>query len=91
MTPPDVETITQDVIEKYQKFVNPTQVALLKVGGFDHIEAYAEGVTLTDLEGNSYIDCLGGYGVFSLGHRHPKVVKPSKTSSIVSQWRPRRF
>jgi len=73
-----MKCITQDVIEKYQKFVNPTQVALLKVGGFDHIEHRAEGVTLTDLEGNSYIDCLGGYGVFSLGHRHPKVVEAVK-------------
>jgi len=77
-TPQEVECITQDVIEKYQKFVNPTQVALLKVGGFDHIEHHAEGVTLTDLEGNTYIDCLGGYGIFSLGHRHPKVVEAVK-------------
>jgi len=77
-TPQEVEAITQDVIEKYQKFVNPTQVALLKVGGFDHIEHRADGVTLTDLEGNTYIDCLGGYGVFSLGHRHPKVVEAVK-------------
>ena len=74
-TPAQVEAMTQDAIEKYQKFVNPTQVALLKVGGFDHIEAHAEGVMLTDLEGNSYLDCLGGYGIFSLGHRHPKVVQ----------------
>ena len=74
-TPAQVEAMTQDVIDKYQKFVNPTQVALLKVGGFDHIEASAEGVMLTDLEGNSYLDCLGGYGIFSLGHRHPRVVQ----------------
>jgi len=77
-TPAQVDAITQDVIEKYQKFVNPTQVALLKVGGFDHIEHTAEGVTITDLEGNTYIDCLGGYGVFSVGHRHPKVVEAVK-------------
>ena len=77
-TPQEVEATTQDVIEKYQKFVNPTQVALLKVGGFDHIEHRADGVTLTDLEGNTYIDCLGGYGIFSLGHRHPKVVEAVK-------------
>ena len=77
-TPQQAEAITQDVIEKYQKFVNPTQVALLKVGGFDHIEHHAEGVTLTDLDGNSYLDCLGGYGIFSLGHRHPRVVQAVK-------------
>ena len=75
---PDAEAVTQDVIEKYQQFVNPTQVALLKIGGFDHIEHEASGVWITDLEGNRYIDCLGGYGVFSLGHRHPRVVQAVK-------------
>ena len=74
----EIEAVTQDVIDKYQKYVNPTQVALLKVGGFDHIEAQADGVILTDLEGTSYIDCLGGYGTFALGHRHPRVVQAVK-------------
>jgi len=72
------EEITRDVIEKYQNFVNPTQVALLKIGGFDHVEAHAEGVYLTDLDGNRYIDCLGGYGVFSLGHRNARVIAAVK-------------
>jgi len=76
--PIDVESITEDVIEKYQKFVNPTQVALLKVAGFDHIEHIAEGVTITDLDGSTYIDCLGGYGTFSVGHRNPRVVAAVK-------------
>lgn len=75
---PNTEQITQDVIEKYGRHVNPTQVALLKLGGFDHIEHRAEGVTITDLEGTDYLDCLGGYGVFSLGHRHPRVVQAVK-------------
>ncbi|MBV9851387.1 MAG: aminotransferase class III-fold pyridoxal phosphate-dependent enzyme [Armatimonadetes bacterium] len=74
----NAEQITQDVIEKYQRFVNPTQVALLKIGGYDHIEHRAEGVVVTDLDGNEYLDCLGGYGIFSLGHRHPKVVEAVK-------------
>ena len=73
-----VNSATDDVVEKYQKFVNPTQVALLKIGGFDHIEHSASGTKITDLDGNEYIDCLGGYGVFSLGHRHPKVVEAVK-------------
>src|SRR3569833_959253 len=72
--PIDVEAITDYVIEKYQQFVNPTQVALLKVAGFDHIAHTAEGEIITDLEGNSYIDCLGGYGTFSVGLRFPRVV-----------------
>lgn len=78
MSNTDVEAITDDVIEKYQQYVNPTQVALLKVGGFDHVEHIAEGVTITDLDGNTYIDCLGGYGTFSVGHRNPRVVDAVK-------------
>ncbi len=74
----DSERITQEIIEKYQKYVNPTQVAILKIGGFDHIEQSASGTKVTDLDGTTYIDCLGGYGVFSLGHRHPKVVDAVK-------------
>ena len=74
----NAQSITDEVIAKYQKHVNPTQVALLKIGGFDHIEQTASGTTVTDLDGNSYLDCLGGYGVFSLGHRHPKVVEAVK-------------
>jgi putrescine aminotransferase len=27
-----------------------------------------------DLDGRRYIDCLGGFGIFNVGHRHPKVV-----------------
>ncbi|CAF4903515.1 unnamed protein product, partial [Rotaria magnacalcarata] len=25
--------------------------------------------------GIEYIDCLGGYGIYNVGHRHPKVLK----------------
>jgi putrescine aminotransferase len=30
---------------------------------------------LVDLAGRRYIDCLGGYGIYSAGIRHPKIVK----------------
>ena len=28
-----------------------------------------------DVNGKEYIDCLGGFGIFNVGHQHPKVVK----------------
>ena len=34
-----------------------------------------EGARLWDEEGNVYIDCIGGMGVASVGHAHPKVAK----------------
>ncbi len=71
----EAQRITEETIEKYQNYVNPTLLGLLKLGGFDKIEWEGCGAVLRDLEGNEYIDCLGGYGVFSLGHAHPRVVE----------------
>ena len=35
----------------------------------------ARGSTVTDLDGNTFIDIIGGIGVNGLGHSHPKYVK----------------
>jgi diaminobutyrate-2-oxoglutarate transaminase len=35
----------------------------------------AHGVTITDMDGNEYYDCLGGAGALALGHNHPQVVE----------------
>lgn len=63
-----------DVFSLYKHYVNPYLADLLRFAGCDKVEWEAEGCIIKDSEGNEYIDCLGGYGVFSLGHRHPKVV-----------------
>ena len=34
-----------------------------------------EGNVFYDIHGKEFIDCLGGYGIYMLGHRHPTVVK----------------
>src|SRR3954453_15990635 len=34
-----------------------------------------EGSTVTDVDGNKYIDIIGGIGVNGLGYNHPKYVK----------------
>jgi len=34
-----------------------------------------KGSTVTDVDGNTYIDIIGGIGVNGLGHSHPKYVK----------------
>jgi len=38
----------------------------------------AEGSKLYDVEGNEYIDLIGGISVCSVGHRHPKVIEAIK-------------
>ncbi len=70
----EAEQIIEETIEKYMAYVNPTLANLMRFAGFGDVEATAKDIYVTDYSGNRYIDCLGGYGVFSLGHRHPMVI-----------------
>src|SRR6266851_3715201 len=36
--------------------------------------ARGEGATLTDVDGNTFIDFTGGVGCLNVGHAHPRVV-----------------
>ena len=35
----------------------------------------AQGSHVTDVEGNTYLDMLAGYGALNQGHRHPKIME----------------
>lgn len=74
MFPQHPEALLDEVRSKYREFVNPGLERLMSFAGFG-LEWEAEGCYLYDAEGKQYLDCLGSYGVFSLGHRHPKVVE----------------
>ena len=58
--------------------ISPDLVRLLRLTGFGAMEVAAEGSWVIDQTGRRYLDFSGGYGVFSLGHRHPKVVEAVK-------------
>src|SRR5580693_7856004 len=42
------------------------------------VEFRDSGVYTYDNHGKRYLDCLGGYGIFNVGHRHPKVIEAVK-------------
>lgn len=65
----------EETIAKYEKYINPSQARLFRFMGLDSVEGSAEGWIITDSEGKKFIDCLGGYGMFAVGHRNPVVVK----------------
>ncbi len=67
-------SLADRIADKYIQYVNPTALNLLRLAGFDKVEAEGSGALLRDTDGKEYIDCLGGYGVFSLGHAHPEVI-----------------
>lgn len=66
-------TLFETVYTAYKEFVNPPLARFMKVAGAP-VEVRARGCRVWDHTGKSYLDFCGGYGVFTLGHMHPKVV-----------------
>ncbi len=60
---------------RYEKYINPGIAALVKFMGLESVEAEAQGCYVTDCDGARYLDCLGGPGVFTMGHRHPRIIE----------------
>src|SRR5438552_9838387 len=73
----DPEALYADVVEKYSEHINPYLAKLMAFAGFG-VEMRGEGCYIYDHEGRRFLDCLGGYGTFTVGHRHPKVVEAVK-------------
>ena len=55
----------EEVMTKYEKYINPAATRLFRFMGLSSVEGSGEGWTVTDTEGNRFIDCLGGYGMFA--------------------------
>ncbi len=50
-----------------------------KLCGAEGVVEFRDGGVYTyDNQGKRYLDCLGGYGIFNVGHRHPKVIDAVK-------------
>ncbi len=69
---------TEQVITQYEEYVNPAVARLFRFMGLNSVEHKAHGSIIYDENGKQYIDCLGGYGIFALGHTHPAVVEAVK-------------
>ena len=66
-----------ETYENYRAYLNPPLARVMKLSG-SPVEVRAEGSTITDHNGKTYLDFAGGYGVFTLGHRHPRVIAAVK-------------
>jgi len=71
------QRIVEDSLENFPLYVTKAILEYRKSASNDYsiAEWEDEGAVFRDTMGREYIDCLGGYGVYLLGHRHPKVVK----------------
>lgn len=71
--------LTETTIHNYERYINPSIARLFRFMGLAAVEDRAEGCYIYDLNGNRFLDYLGGYGSLSLGHSHPAVVEAVKT------------
>src|SRR5689334_11153762 len=73
------EKIAADTVDNFRFYYNRGYLeyrkSLIEMRESPALEWDGDGSTFRDLSGRTYIDCLGGYGIYSAGIRHPKVVK----------------
>lgn len=74
----DAEWITKETVENFRDHVNPGfldyRKTVTKDTQFAAVEWSDSGSRFKDVNGKEYIDCLGGFGIYNVGHRNPKVV-----------------
>lgn len=79
MSREEQQSFIAETVESYEKHYNRGFISYRKsvteAGQFAALEWSGQGSILRDLLGREYIDCLGGYGIFSAGVNHPRVVK----------------
>ncbi|MBI4533933.1 MAG: aminotransferase class III-fold pyridoxal phosphate-dependent enzyme [Candidatus Melainabacteria bacterium] len=71
------EEITAHALENSIEHLNHAYSKKL-CGAEGAVEFRDGGVYTYDNHGKRYLDCLGGYGIFNVGHRHPKVIAAVK-------------
>jgi putrescine aminotransferase len=71
---PDPEAHVDHVVDLFCRHLNAGWATVVKFMGYGAVEVEAEGCWVTDSSGARWLDCLGGPGVFTMGHRHPEVV-----------------
>ena len=66
----------QAIIKRREKAV-PSAIRC----GYPVVMDHAEGAMIQDVDGNKFLDWIGGVGVLNIGHCHPEVVEAVKTQA----------
>ncbi len=77
LTEDEKKQIVKESIENFNTNVNPGWLEYRKSMSTDNacVEWTDTEEHFTDLNGNDFIDCLGGFGIFTCGHRNPEILK----------------
>lgn len=68
--------VIEDSVKYWKEHVNEGFLQYRKSVSTDYtaVEWEDEGAIFRDINGKEFIDMLGGFGIYSVGHRHPKVL-----------------
>jgi putrescine aminotransferase len=79
LTTAQKKRIIKETVKSFGTYFNSGFLAYRKsVAEADQIasiEWTGQGTHIQDIMGRDYIDCLGGFGIYSAGIRHPKIVQ----------------
>jgi putrescine aminotransferase len=75
----DKEKIAADTVDNFSFYYNRGYLeyrkSLIEMRENPALEWVGQGSLFQDIMGREFVDCLGGYGIYSAGIRHPKIVK----------------
>lgn len=82
VTQAERENVAKEVTDNFANYINKGfleyRKSVTEAGTFALSEWKGEGSIMTDVLGREYIDVLGGFGIYSAGIRHPKIVAAVK-------------
>lgn len=83
LTLDESHALIQETVQNYAEYYNRGFITYRKsvteAGQYAALEWSGQGSILKDALGREYIDCLGGYGIFSAGINHPRIVQAVST------------
>jgi len=82
LDPEDKNRIITHTLENFDDYFNRGflhyRKSVAEAEDFAAIEWTGQGSIIEDIMGRKFIDCLGGFGVYNMGIRHPKIIAAVK-------------
>ncbi len=94
------QQIIRMTLENFENFYNRGfliyRKSVAEAADFAALEWDGQGSLMRDLMGRTFIDCLGGYGIYNMGMCHPKIIAaveaqlkrmPLSSQELLDPWR----
>ncbi len=87
ISPEDKKMMVEDTLNQFDNYVSPGWLKYRKSVSSDSeqgavLEWEDEGAYCYGLNGEKFIDCLGGFGIYTCGHRNKEILDVVKKRSL---------